>query len=249
MTIKKLINNYLNLKFITFLIIYFVTCVLLIYMEHFLYGGTVNTNYIVFAVFPFIVLLEKRKNQTNNDTSSTSISRIVLALFLGILISIPIFILYKLYRNPYNFEFYFYFFFILFGVFYTIEQKKRSVITSTYTTIRLLCHIYILLFIVSVVYILILSPTTVKKANIYLTKSHYTNVTFIGSEDDLTIMNIIFKGEIASEKNRDDLLGYYIFSGILDNKEQYIVVSVTEGRIILSTDVTQKNQELIEMAY
>ncbi len=51
------------------------------------------------------------------------------------------------------------------------------------------------------------------------------------------------------EKSRKDLLGYYIFTGILDNREQYIVVSVSQGAILHSTDVTERNQELIEMAY
>lgn len=248
MTIKY-IKKYLNLKVISFLIIYIVTCVFLIYMEHFLYGGTVNTNYITFILVPIISLFQSNRFQKNHDTSSTSSSRLVHVVIVSIFIIIPVFLLYRLYRNPYNFIFYYFFILILYGVLYSIKHKEHTVITSNYTNIRILRHMYVLLLIVSVLYILILSPSTIKNAKMNLTMSHYTNVNFIGSEEDLITMNIIFKGEIASEKSRKDLLGYYIFTGILDNREQYIVVSVSQGAILHSTDITERNQELIEMAY
>lgn len=144
-----------------------------------------------------------------------------------ILIGATIFMVFALIQNPYMLIIYFYFVtLIILGIFSLYEpkgQKKLSVLA---------CGSFLSFFLVTLVYLWIVSPMSVADARALLESQGYERVTYKKDIESETTLALIFDEPAHQITKNSGKLGYYLFAMEKDGVYMGAAVSVLDKNIV-----------------
>lgn len=220
------------------IILYFITFVTLYMIEFWIYEGAIDTYFLYLCIFPIACIIGQSNRDHNKPiekAKKTVWSKIGIICYTILLILFALFFINVLYKNIYELVAYLYLELMFIITILSLSKKLRQ-----FNTI-FISIIYGTFLITILLYVIILNPFTVKEATVTVQNSGYTNVSYKNNIDNQEILSLILDTEIIESSKYEGNLGYYLFQGEQDEKDYFIVVSVTNGTIVALEEVTKNN--------
>jgi hypothetical protein len=229
-------------RMIIALIIYFITCVTLYMVEYRIYEGTIKINFIntciILPIAYFVGWLSRDEDKPVEKKKPTIWSNVGIFFSYIFFFLFTLFFIYRLYKNIYEFVAYHYLalMLILAIIHFSKILERLKQINSTSVSI-----IFGTLLITTLLYVIILNPITAKDATLKVQNYGFSDVSYENNIKNQKSLSTILGTEITESSKYEDSLGYYLLKGVKDKKYYAIVVSVTNGTIVVIEEVKNNN--------
>ncbi len=254
-------------------ILFFITCFSMYFIQYRMYGGTIKTSLIYVIIFVPIAfiswLLQERpaapeaaaadnmasddnREDTLSNTSGDSkenggikaaLKKIWKILYPLIIVGCSIFMVYAVINNPYYLIVYQYFGLILVLIFLTVLPKMRGKAGIRPKISVAASMLFGALLIVDAIFCLAAPLATVSDAQTVLEEDGYTSVEYAGVLSNRMALDLAFNGDVQFEAKDTGKLGFYLLRGEKDGEEYGAAVSVVGGEVV-GSDRTDGNDSL-----
>lgn len=144
-----------------------------------------------------------------------------------IIVAASFFMIYALVVNPFTLMVYFYF-----GVLGILGLMTFCKTMSQWRISVMACFIFLMMIIVVLIYLLIVSPMTVKSGRDLLEQSGYENIYYEKSVADDALIRKIFDNDPQYQSKNADGLGFYLFRCEKNGEAMGAAVSVVDQNIV-----------------
>lgn len=217
-----------KINFITACMLYIITCIFLYYVQYKLYGGAVDTGLVYVVALPpiyFILWFINSENEGKSEKENVKWKKI---LNIVLILALFGFALYIIYNNPYELRAYEIISLLAVGVLIDLVKKIKPEIDIKKIIPNFVSAAFGVVIITTVLYITILNPCTLQKAEEMLKKSNYENILFTCNCNILIFSAV--NGIDSDRFNGDEeALGLYLFKAERDNKQYGVIVSIVNG--------------------
>lgn len=217
-------------------VLYAVTCLFLYLIQYPLHGNVIKTPLLYVIVFPVLAWLGWIMNggYPKKDSSDQEYELVVFSgrkisflISAFIIVLASLFMIYALIVNPFTLMVYFYF--GVLGVLGWMSFCKRM---SQWRISVMACFIFLMMIIVVLIYLLIVSPMTVKSGRDLLEQSGYENIYYEKSVSDDELIRKIFDNDPQYQSKNADGLGFYLFRCEKNGEAMGAAVSVIDKNIV-----------------